>query len=636
MAAASFLLALLSIAFLARSSAALCIPSEPYVDCNFHSLSSPQWAELSGDSAALTAAWKAAVAQAPEFPTGRFAGRGLVITATKLDLVNVPVLLRALQTEGFTLPVEIWYSGEVSSDIMGSLLASYDKLAIKNVANYASDADLQSTVTSQGEHVFQAKPLAILYSAFEEVLFLDADNIPMADPTALFRSSQYQTTGALFWPDFWRTATENPIWSILGASPQGQEQESGQILVDKRRAWGALNLAFFFAKDSTFQKMINGDKEAFRLAFLATGTPFAMVETPVAAAGVETDSGEFCGHTMVQHDPAGVPLFLHHNSLKHGAAVTWQLMKAVPAGKGFSVVPLPPATMNGEPVSCLDLEGADVIVTPEPFSAFEESFAQLQAAADPALKRVSQNEFTAVSLATARKLLQGNGSATVPPSAPGVCPSDVNANYCYSSGGTILTCCLTACSGVYASLDPAVDAVQFCVAFGGGVDNGGTPEALARPVSLTNRASLRVAPAPPYAAPAPSTSAVGPTAPRPSANRSRPPAGLGRVGTCSSSCLILSTRNRPPVVVRAESPNYSGLPLPATPVTSCPNLPPQLSGLFPPSLPFPELSSPPRPPTLATSFHAYFGSATALLYFTATLEPLEYLDTLPTSGYPCV
>lgn len=75
----------------------------------------------------------------------------------------------------------------------------------------------------------------------------------------------------------------------------------------------------------------------------------------------------------------------------------------------FSVIPLPPANINGEPVSCLNLAGADVIVTPEPFSAFEESFARLQAAADPALRRVSQNEFTAVSLATARKLLQGNG-----------------------------------------------------------------------------------------------------------------------------------------------------------------------------------------------------------------------------------
>lgn len=108
-ATAPILLALLSIAFTAQSSASLCIPSEPYVDCNFHALSSPHWAELSGDSAALTAAWKAAVAQTPEYPSGRFAGKGLVITATKLDLVNVPVLLATLQSEGFDLPVEVGF-----------------------------------------------------------------------------------------------------------------------------------------------------------------------------------------------------------------------------------------------------------------------------------------------------------------------------------------------------------------------------------------------------------------------------------------------------------------------------------------------------------------------------------------------
>lgn len=107
---ASLVLALLRTSFvLTRSTAGagLCVPSEPYVDCNFHALSSPHWAALSGDTAALTAAWKAAVAQTPEYPSGRFAGQGLVITATKLDLVNVPVLLSMLELEGFTLPVEV-------------------------------------------------------------------------------------------------------------------------------------------------------------------------------------------------------------------------------------------------------------------------------------------------------------------------------------------------------------------------------------------------------------------------------------------------------------------------------------------------------------------------------------------------
>lgn len=61
--------------------------------------------------------------------------------------------------------LQIWYSGEVSSDVMGSLLASYGKLANKNVANYASDEDLQSTVTSQGEHVFQVRTNVLPFAA---------------------------------------------------------------------------------------------------------------------------------------------------------------------------------------------------------------------------------------------------------------------------------------------------------------------------------------------------------------------------------------------------------------------------------------------------------------------------------------
>ena len=37
---------------------------------------------------------------------------------------------------------------------------------------------------------------------------LDADNVPLADPTFLFSSSAYKATGALFWHDF----TSDPHW----------------------------------------------------------------------------------------------------------------------------------------------------------------------------------------------------------------------------------------------------------------------------------------------------------------------------------------------------------------------------------------------------------------------------------------
>ncbi|GAQ89253.1 Hypothetical protein KFL_005030050 [Klebsormidium nitens] len=495
--------------------AAACVPREPHVDCNFHSLSSPQWPLLASQSAQLSAVWKSVVAKTPEFPTGRFSGRGLVITATTLDLVNVPTILETLQSEGFNLPVEIWYSGEVSADVIATLSSTYRKLVIRNVANYASAKDLTSTVTSQGERVFQAKPLAIINSAFEEVLFLDADNVPLSNPAALFSSPEYLATGALFWPDFWQTASSNPIWSILEVAAQGWEQESGQMVVNKRRSWAALNLAFFLAKDATFQQLVNGDKEAFRLAFLATGTPFFMVETPVAAAGSETETGSFCGHTMVQHDVEGSPLFLHHNSIKHGADIKWQVMKSVAAGKSFSVVPLPPATINHEPVSCVDLTGADVIVTPVPFTTFEVAFSQRQAAAHPALKRVSRNEFTHAVQATMRKLLQGN-ITTVPANPDGSCPSD--ANYCYSTGGKYVAVSTLAPPPLGPPPLPQRCWPVFLLLW-------------MEPVPIrisTNRATPRVVAVPLSAARVRSTSAGEPTAPIPSANPSKYPARQGR------------------------------------------------------------------------------------------------------------
>lgn len=441
-AAFAGLLALSTIAL----AASLCVPGEPHVDCNFHGLSSPKWAELSAKAPELTAAWKAAVAKTPSYPAGQFAGRGLVITATKVDMVNVPVLLEILQSEGFNLPVEIWYSGEVDSEIIDVLSSAYKKLVIKNVANYASAEDLQSTSTSQGEHVFQVKPLAIINSEFEEVLFLDADNIPMSNPAALFDSAEYQSTGALFWPDFWQTATENPIWSILNLSPSGFEQESGQLVINKKTSWAALHLAFFLAKDSTFQQLVNGDKEAFRLAFLATATPFYMVQTPVASAGTLTD-GAFCGHTMVQHDALGEALFLHHNSYKHGAAISWDVMKSVAsAASSFSMVPLPVTIIDREPVSCIDMVGDDVKTTPAPFTAFERVYAQTAGSTDASLKAIAKQEFISVFNEQRRRLLVANGTAFA---------CDPSVSTCYAASGTFFICCSVPCDqGFAANGDP--------------------------------------------------------------------------------------------------------------------------------------------------------------------------------------
>ena len=36
-----------------------------------------------------------------------------------------------------------------------------------------------------------------------QVLMLDADNIPLLNPEALFDAEPFASAGCLFWPDFW-------------------------------------------------------------------------------------------------------------------------------------------------------------------------------------------------------------------------------------------------------------------------------------------------------------------------------------------------------------------------------------------------------------------------------------------------
>lgn len=51
---------------------------------------------------------------------------------------------------------------------------------------------------------FQIKADAIVQSSFEEVLYLDSDNIPLRDPTYLFDTTLYKGPGqpeVVFWPD---------------------------------------------------------------------------------------------------------------------------------------------------------------------------------------------------------------------------------------------------------------------------------------------------------------------------------------------------------------------------------------------------------------------------------------------------
>jgi hypothetical protein len=130
-------------------------------------------------------------------------GRGIVIPGGGAkQLSNVWVLLRTLRWLGCTLPVEIMYVG--TSEMTADFIDAAQRLGDTTLT------DMLWFPESVGLALrgWPLKIRALMHSKFAEVIMLDADNVPLVDPSFLFSSSEYKATGALFWHDF----TSDPHW----------------------------------------------------------------------------------------------------------------------------------------------------------------------------------------------------------------------------------------------------------------------------------------------------------------------------------------------------------------------------------------------------------------------------------------
>ena len=180
---------------------------------------------------------------------------------------------------------------------------------------------------AKDDRFYMLKPVALAYSRFRHVLLLDADNFPVRNPEGLFTSAAYLKTGALFWPDFWPLESSNAKWVMIGKPyAPGPQQESGQIVVDKVRHWHPLVLALYMnMMHDVFYESTSGDKETFHYSWRAMDAAFTMIPYPTGASGTLLEqrvdessdvTGDYLGHTMVQHGVDGECLFFHRNLRK--------------------------------------------------------------------------------------------------------------------------------------------------------------------------------------------------------------------------------------------------------------------------------------------------------------------------------
>lgn len=160
---------------------------------------------------------------------GNFHGKGIVICGGGVRyFTNAWVCINMLRRLGCQLPVEFWYLGhrEMSNDMI-SLVQPLNVRCVDGL-------EVRKTKPARILNGWELKPYAIINCLFKEVLYLDADNVPVVNPEFLFGTREYQETGAIFWPDYNRLAQSRAIWAICGIEYRDEpEIESGQIVLNK-------------------------------------------------------------------------------------------------------------------------------------------------------------------------------------------------------------------------------------------------------------------------------------------------------------------------------------------------------------------------------------------------------------------
>ena len=174
----------------------------------------------------------------PTYPLGAFSGRGIIILAGGKYSEIAATTLGMTRLLGSRLPVEIWMI-----DRMEEKEGWCDEMAAQGgmVCRFASD--YMQDMSAFSNH-YQLKIAAIMFSSFAEVLYLDADSIPVVNPDPIFDSPAYVNTGAVLWPDYWK-ATESPYTPYITGQnstkatslPDFQTVDSGQMLWNKEKHW---------------------------------------------------------------------------------------------------------------------------------------------------------------------------------------------------------------------------------------------------------------------------------------------------------------------------------------------------------------------------------------------------------------
>lgn len=250
------------------------------------------------------------------------ATEGIVSSAGGKYMPTFIVTLRLLRRTGCTLPVELFvtnsteYEPYICEEVLPDLNARCVVLSeVMGLEKPKDNVDNGGGISI--EH-YQLKAFAVLFSTFETVIWLDADCIPVHDPTNLLSSEPFLSTGLVTWPDYW-ASTISPLYFNISRQPEfpttdRATTEAGVFLVSKRSHSHTLLLAAYynFYGPSHYYHLLDqgapgeGDKDTFIQAAAAVGEKFYTVSEKVADLGrrrYPSSDHDIIHVAMVQADP---------------------------------------------------------------------------------------------------------------------------------------------------------------------------------------------------------------------------------------------------------------------------------------------------------------------------------------------
>ncbi|CAR28242.1 hypothetical protein ZYGR_0N07350 [Zygosaccharomyces rouxii] len=271
----------------------------------------------------------------------------VTIGGSKYSVISL-TMLETLRDRGSKLPVEVMIppGDEGDEDYCNVVLP---KLGAKCV--YMAEKLPPDVVKNVKIERYQNKIVGLLLSSFKNVVYIDADCLPLKPLDDVFNSPAYKKHGLILWPDIWKRVTAPAFYKLanipldlkkrvrFGAddvSPLSRYEpsseasevrmlkkvpfhdlegtmsdpttESGQMLINKVDHLRSLLLsAYYNIHGKWYYKMLSqgtsgeGDKETLIAAAHALKLPYYQVKTDVRFDGFSDHEG-FHGISLYQQD----------------------------------------------------------------------------------------------------------------------------------------------------------------------------------------------------------------------------------------------------------------------------------------------------------------------------------------------